>query len=257
MNKQESINPIDLSGLVALVTGGSGGIGQEISRTLARAGATVAIGYNQREDQARRIADSCGSSSFALKANLREPEECRTMVDSVIERCGKLDILVNNAAISEKDSVDTPYEEWLTHWRKCIDANLMSAVNLSYWALRHMKQRRTGRIVNISSRSAFRAETEHIAYAVTKAALVNLTRCLARAHASDGIRVFAVAPGFIEAGMGLKGIAENEDHIRSEIPSGIIGSGQDVANAVLFLSSTLSDYMTGSTLDVNGGSYLH
>lgn len=96
-----------------------------------------------------------------------------------------------------------------------------------------------------------------MAYAASKAAMVNFTRCVARTLAKDNIRAYAVAPGFIEAGMGLKGIAEHGDEIREQIPSGRIGTPQDVANVVLFLASGLSDYITGSTIDVNGGSYLH
>ena len=138
-----------------------------------------------------------------------------------------------------------------------MDINLLSAVHTSYWAVPRMKEQGSGRIINIASRSAFRGETEYHAYAVSKAALVNFTRCLARTFATHNILAFAVAPGFIQTEMAADEIKKHGVEIREQIPSGRIGTPEDVANVVLFLSSDLSNYMSGSTLDVNGGSYLH
>lgn len=248
---------IDLNNKIVLVTGGAGGIGSAISLTLARAGATLAVGFRTRSKEAQDIARTCGNDSSAVHGNLAHAEDCRRLIEETLGRYGRIDLLVNNTAVGGTDGIDMNYDEWTTHWNDTLNTNLMSAVNLSYWTIRHMKSRNAGKIINIASRSAFRGETDHIAYAVSKAGMISLTRCLARAHAKDGILVYAVAPGFIEAGMGLDGIRRQEEEIRSQIPSGKIGSAQDVANVVLFLASDLSNYITGSTLDVNGGSYLH
>ncbi len=251
------MQPIDLENKIALVTGASRGIGKAIAISLARAGASVAIHHRQNDGAAALTAIECGRKSFVLKGDVANSEHCHSIVQSVVDYYGRLDIVINNAAMGKKDSVEMHYEDWLTHWQRTLDTNLLSAVNISYCAIRQMQKQRGGKIINIASRSAFRGETEYFAYAVSKAGMINLTRCFARAFAKDGIRVYAIAPGFIEAGMGLEGIAEYGKEIRAQIPSGKIGSADDVASVVLFLASDLSNYCTGSTIDVNGGSYLH
>lgn len=248
---------IDLTHRACLVTGGSRGIGRAIAITLAHAGAAVAVGYVHGRSQADTTAQLCGHNSFSLQGDVSNPSDCRRMVQAVVDSFGRFDILVNNAGILTEESVEMGYEDWLSHWRDTFDTNLMGAVNMSYWAIRHMKERGSGKIINISSRSAFRGETECMAYAASKAAMVNFTRSIARAFAKSGVLSYTVAPGFIEAGMALQTIAVQGDEIRAQIPSGRIGSADDVANVVLFLASDLSNYLTGSTIDVNGGSYLH
>jgi NAD(P)-dependent dehydrogenase (short-subunit alcohol dehydrogenase family) len=120
-----------------------------------------------------------------------------------------------------------------------------------------MRHQGGGKIINIASRSAFRGETEFFAYAASKAAMVNFTRCLARSYAHENILAYAVAPGFIQTGMAQEEIERHGSEIKTQIPSGKVGNPEDVANVVLFLASNLSNYITGSTIDVNGGSYLH
>lgn len=247
---------IDLGGRAVLVTGGSRGIGAAICTRLAEAGARVIVGYDRDAAGAETTRIACGPDAFTLRADVGDPDACHRLVDEAVGRAGRLDILVNNAAIGGKDSFGMPPEEWVAHWRRTLDVNLLGPVHLAYHAVPHLR-RAGGKIINISSRSAFRGETEYFAYAVTKAGLVNWTRCLARTLAPDGVRVYAVAPGYIAAGMGLEGIAERGDEIRAQIPSGVIGAPEDVADAVLFLASPMADYLTGSTIDVNGGSYLH
>ena len=251
------MNSINLANKVSVVTGASGGIGRVIARSLAGAGSLVALGYHSRESEGLAARQACGERAILVKADLSDPDQCRHTVDRVIEEYGRIDILVNNAAIGPGDSFDTPYETWKVQWDATMNANLMSAVNMTYLCVPHMKRQGGGKIINISSRSAFRGETEYIAYAASKAAMVNFTRSTARALATNNILAYAVAPGFIDAGMGREGIARQGDEIRSQIPSGKIGTPQDVANVVLFLASDLSDYLTGSTIDVNGGAYLH
>jgi len=251
------MNTISLANKVSIVTGGSGGIGQVIATTLAAAGSLVAIGYRSHEQEARDALLECGDSAMIVQGDVSDPVQCRRIVDMVVKRYGQIDILVNNAAIGMVDSFEMPYETWLTQWNATLNANLMSAVNMTFCCVPHMKNNGGGKIISISSRSAFRGETEYMAYAASKAGMINYTRCVARVLAKDNIQAYAVAPGFIEAGMGLEGIARYGDEIRAQVPSGRIGTTQDVANVVLFLASGFSDYLTGSTIDVNGGSYLH
>lgn len=249
--------PIELKGQTALVTGGSRGIGRSICVTLARAGATVALGYEKDEGGAATTLSLIGGAGMAVQGDVGDPEACRKILGKVLDRFSRIDIIINNASIGGRDGLDMPFEAWVSHWRRTIDVNLMSAVHMAHAAVPFLKRQGGGKIITIASRSAFRGETEYFAYAASKAAQVNFTRSLARACARDNILVYAVAPGFIETGMGLETIAVHGDEIRAQIPSGRIGSPQDVANVVLFLASGLSDYLTGSTIDVNGGSYLH
>ena len=248
---------INLDNKVTLVTGASRGIGKQIALSLARAGARVAIGYHSNLEAARSVVQECGNSATIVQGDVSNATDCSNILQAVIDRYGKIDILVNNAGIFEKDSLRLPYEAWNAHWQRTLNTNFMSAVNLSYLCIPHMIRQGGGRIINVASRSAFRGETNHFAYAASKAAMVNFTRCLARTYAQENVLAYAVAPGFIETDMAQDDIEQHENEIRAQIPSGKIGTPQDVANVVLFLASDLSDYITGSTIDVNGGSYLH
>jgi 3-oxoacyl-[acyl-carrier protein] reductase len=251
------MNAISLTNKVSVVTGASGGIGRVVAKSLAAAGSLVAIAYRNHEQEARDVLSVCGGNAMIVQGDVSDPAQCRHIIEMVVNKYGRIDILVNNAAIGMVDSFEMPYEAWQTQWNATLNANLMSAVNMTFCCVPHMKNNGGGKIINISSRSAFRGETEYMAYAASKAGMINYTRCVARALAKDNIQAYAVAPGFIEAGMGLEGIAHRGDEIRAQVPSGKIGTAQDVANVVLFLASDLSDYLTGSTIDVNGGSYLH
>jgi NAD(P)-dependent dehydrogenase (short-subunit alcohol dehydrogenase family) len=251
------MNAISLPNRVSIVTGASGGIGRVVAQSLAAAGSLVAISYRNHEQEARDVLSACGDNAMLVQGDVSDPTQCRRIVEMVVNKYGQIDILVNNAAIGMADSFEMPYEKWQTQWNATLNANLMSAVNMTFCCVPHMKNNGSGKIINISSRSAFRGETEYMAYAASKAGMINYTRCVARALAKDNIQAYAVAPGFIEAGMGLEEIARRGDEIRAQVPSGKIGTAQDVANVVLFLASDLSDYLTGSTIDVNGGSYLH
>ena len=250
------MDTIDLKNKVAIVTGASGGIGSEIARTLSSSGSIVAACYHQNEQGALATIAQCKQEAIAMQGDISNPSSCEEIIKAVVKRFDRIDILVNNAAIGPRDSFEMMYGEWQTHWKATLNANLMSAVNMTYCSVPHMRKQGGGKIINIASRSAFRAETEYMAYAVSKAAMVNFTKCTARVLAKDNILTYAVAPGFIEAGMGLEDIAKHGKEIRAQIPSGKIGSSHDVANVVLFLASDLSNYLTGSTIDVNGGSYL-
>jgi 3-oxoacyl-[acyl-carrier protein] reductase len=250
---------IDLSGKVALITGASRGIGAEAARLFARAGASVAINYFTSRDAAAAVAADVGTEkALVVQADIGDPAAVQAMVDRTFDRFGRLDILVNNAGTFRMNRFeDDDYAYWLEGWRRTFDVNLFGAANAAYLAMRHMRRQGGGKIINVASRAAFRAETEFADYAASKAAMVNLTRSIARSCAKDGIRSTCVAPGFIETDMAASELEVHREEIERQIPLGYVGSARDVANVLLFLASPLSDYLNGATIDINGGSWFH
>jgi len=167
-------------------------------------------------------------------------------------------ILVNNAGIFARNPfTETDDAEFLRRWRRTLDLNLEAAAHLSLLALPAMRQARFGRIVMIASRAAFRGETDCADYAVSKAGMVNLARCLARAEGPNGITANSVCPGWVATEMAEADLLERGDAIRAEIPLGRVASPEDVARAVLFYVSELGAYANGTALPLNGGSFLH
>ncbi len=243
----------------ALITGASRGIGAAIARRYAAAGMRVAVNYQSNRAAAEETLGSLdGEGHLLLQADVADPEAVRRMVETAAAEFGRLDVLVNNAGIFEEQPFTTAeYEDWQNSWKRVLDTNLMSAANASYCAIAQMRGRGGGKIINIASRSAFRAETEAPAYAASKAGMVNLTRCIARAMASDRIMAYCIAPGFVETAMGRQGNQDRWHEIVSQIPLGRVASVEDVAGVALFLASDDANYLTGVTIDVNGGSYLH
>ena len=248
---------IDLAGTVALVSGGSRGIGREIVLLLALAGAFVVINYARNREAAEAVREEAGTDrSIVVQADVADPKACGRLVDSSLERSGRLDVLVNNAATFETNRFDrADYEGWEKGWRRTFDVNVFGAANLAYLAMRPMRAQGGGRIINIASRAAFRGETEFADYGASKAALVNLTRSIARGCAKDNIIASCVAPGFIETEMAAAELEAHREEIEAQIPLGRVGLPVDVANVVLFLASPMADYLTGVTIDVNGGSW--
>lgn len=248
---------IELDGVVALVTGGSRGIGRAIASKLGEAGARVAINYRTAESAAAEVGRQIGQDRcLVVQGDLSIPDEVEHVVGKTIERFGRLDVLVNNAAIFAMNPFDgDSYEQWVKGWRETFEVNVLGAANAAFLAIRTMRMQGKGKIINIASRAASRGELEFADYGASKAALVNLTRSIARSCAKWNITSNCVNPGFIETDMAAEEIARRGEEIRSEIPLGRIGSPDDVANLVLFLASPLSDYINGATIDVNGGSW--
>jgi 3-oxoacyl-[acyl-carrier protein] reductase len=249
----------DLTGRTALITGSSRGIGAAIARRYAAHGMRVALNYSRDETGVREtLGELDGSGHVIIQADVADPGQVKRMVDEAVERLARLDVLVNNAGIYEYQPFTMEsYEEWQTSWQRTLNTNLMSASNATYCAVRHMLEQGGGKVINVASRSAFRAETEAPAYAVSKAGMVNLTRCLARALADRNILSYCIAPGWVETAMARDGVETILDDILSQIPLGRIASVEDVAGVALFLASDNANYLTGITIDVNGGSYLH
>jgi 3-oxoacyl-[acyl-carrier protein] reductase len=247
------------SGRVALVTGGSRGIGRAIASRLAEQGDTVVVQYLVNEAAAQAtLAALSGTGHQALAADLCDPEAVALLVQSVVAAVGRIDVLVNNAGVYEAHPlVSTSYAQWQVSWRRTIDTNLIGPANLIHEVVPHMIANGGGRIVNVSSRGAFRGEPAHTAYGASKAGLNSLGQSLAQELAPHGIYVTTVAPGFVETDMAaelLDGPAG--DSIRAQSPLRRAATPDEVARVVAFLASPGSESTTGAIVDVNGASYL-
>lgn len=180
------------------------------------------------------------------------------MVDEAARALGGLDVLVNNAGVFlGHDITAAPYDEWQRTWQHTLDVNLLGPANVTWCAARHMIAAGGGRIVNVSSRGAFRGEPTHLAYGASKAALNSFGQSLARALAPYGIAVTTVAPGFVETEMAEERLSGPDgDDLRAQSPFNRVATPEDVAHAVRYLASPEAEYASGAILDINGASYL-
>ncbi len=250
---------IDLTGKVILVTGGSRGIGAAIVRALAGAGAEVVLHYGQSRARAEALAEEVGHARCHLVgADLDDGGAVPGLWRDALAWKGRIDVLVNNAGIYAGAGVDADFETWAEVWARTLRINLVAAAHLCREAVRHFRERGGGTIVNIASRAAFRGDApDYIHYAASKGGMIALTRTIARAFAADGVLAYAVAPGFVRTEMAEEFFAEHgEEGVVSEIPLGDVAPPGDVANVVAFLASDLAPHATGTTIDVNGASYV-
>ena len=244
---------------VVLVTGASRGIGRAVAQRFAAQGATVVVHYASNDDAAKvTLAGLAGDGHRALSADLADPEAVESLVRRVVAEYGRIDVLVNNAAVYEAHPVlSTSYAQWRDSWRRTIDTNLIGPANLIHEVVPHMVANGGGRIVNVSSRGAFRGEPGHTAYGASKAGLNSFGQSLAQELAPHGIYVTTVAPGFVETDMAatlLDGPAG--ESIRAQSPMGRVARPDEIARVVVFLASPGSESTTGAIVDVNGASYL-
>lgn len=246
-------------GKVVLVTGSSRGIGRASALGFAGEGARVAVHYQRRRAAAEQtLGDLPGGPHDLFQADVAEPEQARILVERVADRMGGIDVLVNNAGIYEEHPlVDVDYGAWQAAWRRTLAANLLGPANLTYCSARLMKERGGGRIVNVSSRGAFRGEPTAPAYGASKAGLNAMSQSLAKALAPHGVFVYVVAPGFVETDMAADFLAGPQgEEIRGQSPLGRVARPEEVAQAILFLAAEGSEFLTGGIVDVNGASYL-
>lgn len=239
----------DLTGKKALVTGASGGIGGAVAEALHRAGATVALS-GTREAPLQELAAKLGERAHVVTANLGDAAAVEALPKAASEAMGGIDILVNNAGITRDNLFMRMSDE---EWAQVIEVNLTSSFRLCRAVLRGMMKARWGRIVNIGSVVGATGNPGQGNYAAAKAGLVGMSKSLAYEVASRGITVNCVSPGFIETAMTDKLNEEQKGRILTQIPAGRMGSAEEIAAAVLYLSSIEAGYVTGATLHVNGG----
>lgn len=242
-----------------LVTGASRGIGRVTALAFAEAGAQVAIHFNRNQEAAQTAQASLhGSGHTLVQANLADPRAVEQMVSDTIGRLGQIDILVNNAGIYIDHPLDAvSYEEWQKAWQETIGVNLIGAANVAYCVGQHMINRRSGRIVNVTSRGAFRGEPTANAYGASKAGLNALSQSLAKRLAPYSIFVAAVAPGFVQTDMARESLqGASGEAIRRQSPLNRVAYPEEVAYTILFLASEGAEFITGAIVDVNGASYL-
>lgn len=243
----------DLSGRVALVTGGSRGIGRAISRHLARSGAAVAVNYRQSAEQAKSILkeiEQTGGRAIAVQGDVRLPEDTERMVEETIDGLGRLDILVNNAGFN-RDTLLLRMS--LSDWDEVMELNLRAVFLCTKASLKPMMRQRWGRIINIGSVSGLAGNAGQANYAAAKSGLIGFTRAVAREMGSRNITANVIAPGLV--------ITELTKDIRQEIVDGVkqrllidrMGTPEDVAASVVFLASEGASYITGQVLSVDGG----
>ena len=239
----------DLTGKTALITGASGGIGGEIARALHGAGATVGLS-GTRTEPLETLAAALGDRAHVLPCNLSDPEAVAALPKQAVEAMGSVDILVNNAGITRDNLFMRMSDD---EWQSVLDVNLTATFKLCKGVLRGMMKARWGRIVNISSVVGSTGNPGQGNYAAAKAGMVGMSKSLAHEVASRGVTVNAVAPGFIETAMTDKLTDDQKSAILTQIPSGRMGTPQEIAAAVLYLSSAEAGFVTGTTLHVNGG----
>ena len=239
----------DLSGMTALVTGASGGIGSAVAKALAGQGARVALsGSNQAKLEA--FAGELGGDHVALVANLSDAAAVDALVPQAVERLGKLDILVNNAGVTRDNLAMRMKDE---EWSDVIRINLEAAFRLSRAALKPMMRARFGRIISVTSVVGTTGNPGQANYAASKAGLVGMSKALAQEVGSRGITVNCIAPGFIRSAMTDVLPDAQKTSLLSRIPAGDLGTGEDIAAATVYLASREAGYVTGQTLHVNGG----
>jgi len=243
---------MNVSGRVAIVTGGGQGIGKAIVEKLGSYGADVVV-VDVNLEKAQAVSDSIkqmGRRSMALKVDVTNLKECEAMAEAVFKEMEAIHIVVNNAGITRDGLILRMTEE---DWDAVINVNLKGAFNCTKSALKYMTKARWGRIVNIASVVGVMGNAGQANYAASKAGLIGLTKSIAREFATRNITCNAVAPGFIETAMTEALTDKVKEDLMAKIPLGRLGGASDVANGVLFLASNAASYITGHTLNINGG----
>ncbi|PGL68027.1 3-oxoacyl-[acyl-carrier-protein] reductase [Bacillus sp. AFS055030] len=242
-----------LKGKVALVTGGSRGIGRAIALSLAKNGANVVVNYSGNEAAALNVVEeitALGVKAIAFKANVSNSEEVAALVKNTVDEFGSIDILVNNAGIT-RDGLLLRMKD--ADWDDVIDTNLKGVFNCIKAAAKFMTRQRNGRIINISSVVGQIGNPGQMNYVAAKAGVLGLTKTAAKELASRNITVNAIAPGFIETDMTNELNEQIRTQMLSNIPLQSFGQPEDIANAVVFLAMDASRYITGQTINVDGG----
>lgn len=247
---------IDLKGKNILVTGATRGIGKAIAETLMSCGARVGVHYNSSRDIAHQMVK--GTGSIALQADLSSWENSASLIDTFISRAGKMDVIVMNASIAIKSDPDKPDKEWVEDWNETLSTNLTSSAIIAKKSIFHFISQGGGIFIIISSRASFRGDTpDYMAYAASKAGLTALTKSIARGYGKKGIIAFGIAPGFTRTDMAQDFIdLYGEEYATRDLALNKMTEPGDIAPVVAFLSSGMANHATGTTIDVNAGSYV-
>lgn len=242
-----------LKGKVALVTGGSRGIGEAIALELAKNGADIAINYRSNNEKAEKVLEGIkgfGVKAIAIKADISKEEDVKYLIKNVENQLGKIDILVNNAGITKDNLVMRMKEE---DWQQVMDVNLKGTFLCTKSVSRPMMKARYGKIINITSVVGLIGNPGQGNYSASKAGVIGFTKSIAKELGSRGIRVNAIAPGFIDTEMTDVLSEEIKETMLNGIPLMKFGNPKDIANLVVFLASQRSDYITGQVINVDGG----
>ncbi|MDX2465195.1 MAG: acetoacetyl-CoA reductase [Porticoccus sp.] len=237
---------------VALVTGGTRGIGAEIAVELKEAGYNVVVNYANSDDSARAFSERTGIPTY--KFDVSNFDACKTNIEAIERDIGHVSILVNNAGITRDKTMHRMTPE---SWQAVLDTNLGSCFNLSRCVIEHMRANRFGRIINIGSVNGQAGQYGQVNYAAAKSGIHGFTKALALESASHGITVNAIAPGYVDTDMVRNVPADVLEKIIATIPVGRLGSAHDIARSVLFLAADDGGFITGSTLSINGGQHMY
>ena len=242
-----------LTGKIALVTGASRGIGAGVAKKLAASGAYVYVNYNGSAARADEVVNeivTAGGQAEAIQCDVADFDKCKEMIDKIIADKGRIDILVNNAGITRDDLLMKMSED---EFDAVISTNLKGCFNTIRHASRYLLKQRAGKIINMSSVSGVAGNAGQANYSAAKAGVIGLTKSVAKELSSRGINCNAIAPGFIETEMTAAMTDKAKEATIAAIPLGRTGQPEDIAKAVLFLASDMSDYITGQVINVDGG----
>ena len=239
----------DLTGKCALVTGASGGLGSAIAKALHGAGAKVALS-GTREEPLKKLAGELGEGAFVVPANLSDPDSVAALPKAALDAMGAVDILVNNAGIT-RDNISMRLKD--EDWDAVMQVNLKAAFKLTQGVMRGMMKSKSGRIINITSIVGVTGNPGQVNYAASKAGMIGMSKSFAQELASRNITVNCIAPGFIESPMTDELSDDQKSSLLTNVPSGRLGRGDEIAAGVLYLASDEAEYVTGQTLHINGG----
>ena len=245
----------DLSGRVAIVTGGNGGIGLGMAKGMAAAGAAVVVAGRDAAKNAAAVKElqALGGKASAIAVDVLKEESCRALIADTVKQQGRLDILVNNAGINIRKQ---PQEYTLAEWHQVMDSNLTSAFLCSHAAYPEMKKVGAGKMINIGSMMSIFGASFTTAYAASKGGIVQMTKAMATAWAKDNIQVNAILPGWIDTALTQRArhdVPALHDSVLKRTPAGRWGTPDDFAGIAVFLASQASDYVTGAAITVDGG----
>lgn len=245
----------DLSGRVAIVTGGNGGIGLGMAKGMAQAGATIVIGGRDAAKNAAAVKElqALGTKASAIAVDVLKEQSCRSLISDTVKAHGRLDILVNNAGMSIRKQ---PQDFTLAEWHQVMDSNLTSAFLCSHAAYPEMKKSGAGKMINIGSMMSIFGASFATPYAASKGGMVQMTKAMATAWAKDNIQVNAILPGWIDTALtqrARRDVPTLHDSVLKRTPAGRWGSPDDFAGVAVFLAAPASDYVTGAAITVDGG----